>query len=468
MSSPLCLRCLRRSLQPLDHHAASVQRAAFSTTPALGALPPKKKGAANTKPTMRGGSSLKLTKNTRVASGRPPAPGERKALRKRVVLSNTNAIEVRHLQDLTKDLCKDVSALTEAHGKVVGLENETVDAMRALEAFKATQGWNLFRRPAVLVRKETIEMAETLHDAQSKKKTVSKVLYGSRGSGKSVLQLQAMALAQQRGWIVLHFPEAKELTIGHAAYEPVITENGTEYIQPGYTAHLLGNFARANKAVLSKLHLSQQHKLPIPIQPDITLDRFIELGANDPEIAWPIWSAMMIELTAPSKSDKGLQRPPLFVGLDGLDHIMRDSAYLDMDAKPVHAHSLTLVRDFVGLLSGSTKLPNGGMVVAAVSESNRARAPTLDYCLETNSGESKPLWDPYMPQDDRVISAFKNVPVQLINGLSKDEARGIMEYYAQSGMLRSTVTDLLVSETWTLAGNGLIGEVERGSVRMRM
>ncbi|KAI7010367.1 hypothetical protein KC318_g6195, partial [Hortaea werneckii] len=86
-------------------------------------------------------------------------------------------------------------------------------------------------------------------------------------------------------------------------------------------------------------------------------------------------------------------------------------------------------------------------------------------------------WNPYLPIDSRVAETMKpsagdkgavvGTPVQKLAGLSKAEARGIMEYYAQSGMLRQTVTEGLVSERWSLSGEGVVGELEKGSVRAR-
>jgi len=546
MSSSICLRCLKRSLVPIDSSLPpnAAQRAAFSTSPSLSANPPKKKSVV-AKPAARSGRTLKLAKNKRAVTARPPAPGERKALRKRVVLSNTNALEVQGLQDFTAgNTTGTKSKLSE--GKVLGLGNDTVDALRALEAFKPTQGWSLFRRPATLVRKETVELARLLEGIKDGKKVERRLLFGEKGSGKSVLVLQGMAMAYLKGWVVVHFPDAKDITIAHTSYRPVKTSEGkTIYIQPHYTAQLLGNIVKANQGLLNSMRLSGQHQIPVPIQQsNWTLARFAELGANDPELAWPVWQALWKELTAPSSDEEGLKRPPVFVSLDGVDHIMRNSAYLDSEAQPVHAHDLALVRDFVGLLSGQTTLPNGGMVIAANSESNRPSAPTLDHCITRSHAEphipallslrdrlrkqaaslqdrakfdmsalndypfstlpstlsdqltalrrdlrnqrdpdpksTKPLlttldnfkpklpeWDPYLPIDQRVTDVMSDVHVQKVTGLSKEEARGVMEYYAQSGMLRHTVTEGLVSERWTLAGQGIVGELEKGTVRVR-
>lgn len=153
---------------------------------------------------------------------------------------------------------------------------------------------------------------------------------------------------------------------------------------------------------------------------------------------------------------------------------MRTSAYPDAESKPIHAHNLALVRDFTQFLTGERKLPNGGAVLAALSQSNRAAAPTLDFCLEKRllqqAGDKEGdamQWNPYVQSDEAVMKVMKEVEVAKLRGLSKEEARGVMEYYAQSGLLRANVTQGLVSERWTLAGGGVVGELERASVGMR-
>ena len=62
---------------------------------------------------------------------------------------------------------------------------------------------------------------------------------------------------------------------------------------------------------------------------------------------------------------------------------------------------------------------------------------------------------------------MKDVGAVKLQGLTKDEARGVMEYYAQSGLFREAVTEGTVSEKWTLAGSGIIGELEKASVGVR-
>lgn len=278
----------------------------------------------------------------------------------------------------------------------------------------------------------------------------------------------------------------QDLTNGHTSYQP--DASGKLYAQPHYTANLLDTIVKANEPVLSTMQLSLKHDLPMPVQSNISLSRFAALGAADPEIAHQIYIALMAELSAPSKPDagKGQQRPPLFLGFDAIDHAMRLSQYLNAETQPIHAHDLALVNSFARYMTGENALPNGGMVLAAISESNRAPSATLDYLLDSKHGaatnwaeprfsphtgwKAEPMreWSPYAPFDERVGKFLESAEAQKVEGLSKSEAKGLMEYYAMSGVLRNQVTERLVSEKWSLSGGGIIGELERATVRTRI
>ena len=278
--------------------------------------------------------------------------------------------------------------------------------------------------------------------------------------------------------------KGQDLTIGHTSYEPV--EGTNLYAQPHYTANLLSTIVKANEKVLSTMEISMKHDLPKPVQSNISLARFAELGARDPEIAHQIYVALMKELSAPSKAEKGQQRVPLFIGFDAIDHAMGLSKYLDAQTKPIHAHDLALVNNFARYMTGENALPNGGMVLASVSESNRAASATMDFVLDTKYGtqtnwveprfnphtgwkaEPMPKWNPYAPFDERVGKCLESAEAHKVEGLSKTEAKGLMEYYAMSGVLRNSVTERLVSEKWSVSGGGIIGELERATVRTRI
>lgn len=230
---------------------------------------------------------------------------------------------------------------------------------------------------------------------------------------------------------------------------------------------MLTQIAKANNKILQSLEITQSHdSLPIPIQSNISLARLCELGGRDPDIAWPIFQAFWSEITSEG-------RPPVLFALDNLSFIMGNSAYRSANFDPIHAHDLAIVKLFTEVLSGTSKLPNGGAVVAATSKSNAPVSKSLALWLrqqdDRTAGRDVTKKDPFERKyDDRAEKALENVETLKLKGLSRSEARGLMEYWAASGVLRSTVDERKVAESWALAGNGIVGEIERGALMMRI
>lgn len=149
---------------------------------------------------------------------------------------------------------------------------------------------------------------------------------------------------------------------------------------------------------------------------------------------------------------------------------MRNTRYISNTYQPIHAHQFTIIKWFLDHLSGSSPLPNGGLVLASTSHSNAPVVPTLDLALGQLEGNSAVQKDPFAKYDERVLGVFENggVEVKRMGGLSKDEARGLMEYWALSGVVRQRVDEGFVGEKWSLSGGGCVGELERAVVRMRV
>jgi small subunit ribosomal protein S29 len=195
------------TLPPSQFHLSCTSTSVpFSTTsPSLFATPKKTGTRVVTNQMVKGRkTTFTLKKKAPVARiGRPIAPGERKAVRKRIVLSNIIALEVQDLVDLSPE---NLSA-EEMNGRVVGIPGPIVDQLRAVGAFKTKQHWGLFRRPGMIFRREAAELAQTMDEAAEKKRTTRAIVTGEQGTGKSVFLLQAMAMAFLKGWIVLAIPE---------------------------------------------------------------------------------------------------------------------------------------------------------------------------------------------------------------------------------------------------------------------
>ncbi|KAK8203048.1 mitochondrial ribosomal death-associated protein 3-domain-containing protein [Phyllosticta capitalensis] len=469
-------------LKPSDlfKHAASRQPAAcvapFSTSAPFLKNPNQKKSVSRAGAPEKGKKMTVVKKKAPAASQtvkKVLAPGERKALRKRILLSNDNALEVPWVADLdAASLEKD--AVDELYGRVVGIPMETVDQLRAVEAFKTNQGWHLYRRPAMLMRKETVDMAKLLSQAQEENKTFTRIIHGNRAGGKSTLLLQAMAMSFAKGVLVINFPDAKEFVLSHSHYSPLEGTSPTQYVQKTRISEVLKMIATANEAILKELRVAQ--KYPVLRRDDATLLDLVQIGANDADLAWPAFKAFWSEINLPSnKNDKALSRPPVLFCVDNVSYIMNKSEYDDRNVQKIHAHDLVIVRQLTDLLSGASKFRNGGLVLAATSGSDSPKSESMDFAIKFNEAKKAgtppaelPQWSPFKKIDEYVFQALKDVEPVEVKGLNKEEARTVMEYYAASGLVRRAVDYNLVGEKWTLSGGGIIGELERACVRQRM
>ncbi|KAL2857848.1 mitochondrial ribosomal death-associated protein 3-domain-containing protein [Aspergillus pseudoustus] len=502
MVSPFCWGCLTR-LRPTPRtllpSPSSVSRGpAFHTSAVFhaGLRPGSGRGAtAVSKFRQPSNASMKKRKKP-VEKSRPPPVGERKAIRKRIVLSNPNALEVEGLQELSEETMVD----SRLHGTALALPVPMLDQLRAVQAFKPNQGWSIFRRPCTILRQETLQLGRFFDkvsgDGEHKGPFVKKkIISGPSKSGKSVLLLQAMAMGFIKKWVVFTIPEAQELVSATSSYAPLSEEQPHLYVQNEATAALLSRTVVANKAVLSKLRVSQDHPALSAVTPGMTLEGLANLGVQDPASAWTVFQALWGELTAtaaaPGLEKNFTPRPPILVTVDGLGHWMTESKYRDAEFKLVHSHDLVLVRHFLRLLKpggDQPALPNGGALLYATSTTmNPPSVYAFDLILKRAAARAAgfkfndprfPRAEAYSNIDPRVLEALtsqkskhaqeKKLGHQVLGGVTHDEARGFMEYFARSGLLQETISDEWVSEKWTLAGGGVIGELERIGRRLRV
>lgn len=250
------------------------------------------------------------------------------------------------------------------------------------------------------------------------------------------------------------------------------------YDQPKLTAELLQRISKSNERVLKSLPLAHAHKLEDHHPKD--LYRLATIGAENSSLSWKIWQALWKELTFPSEH----KRPPVLVALDGIDHWMTLSKYRSSEFHPIHAHQLAPIRHFLEILfnkDGGKKLANGGLILAATTGSNAPSVPTFELLLKQLEAKEQglklgdeefPMPEPYKVVDGRVLDLLDGsdeLNVQRLKGLEKDvEARGLLEYFARSGVMREVVSQTTVGEKWSLAGGGVVGELARFGKRLRI
>ncbi len=248
------------------------------------------------------------------------------------------------------------------------------------------------------------------------------------------------------------------------------------YNQPHLTQLLLQRAVASNDSILRTLKLNHKHGKPLTLKNNATLYDLAQLGAQDFHLAHTAWQALYKELSEPGQNS----RPPVLVAADGVDHWMGLSLYRNSEYKFIHAHQFSLVAQLVNLLFSTPKeqnFVNGGLVLFSTSGSNSPAHPTFDLLLSqmravqhqhvAPSDADFPLPKPYSKADERVLSfsgpatAPGNVNLMDLKGLSREESKGYLEYFARSGLLHQRVTDGFVGEMRGLSGGGVVGELAR-------
>ncbi|CAN8099382.1 unnamed protein product [Discula destructiva] len=440
---------------------------AFSTSSAAHATTSTGKAGVH----QRGGkrmSMAKFKKKKDIVRHKSPAVGERRAMRKRIVLSNNNALRVDHLPRMDE---RNLAA-RDSVGLVFKLPEDPIDQLRKVEAFKSSQTWNLFHSPHMLVRAETVQVCARMSEAAEQGTTARVVLSGDKAAGKSMLLLQAMTHAFLNNWVVISIPEAQELTTASTEYGPIPDTSPQLWMQSVYMLRLMKTIASANTRVLETIYTTRSYEdFANPVVEGATLNTLIE-SAREADQAWPVFEALWYELFSVAADGDGKPRPPILFAIDGLAAVMRTSAYLTPAVERIHSHDLALVRMFVDVFSGRTPLPNGGAVVAATCRSNAARNASMELAIARQlarqaGAETLPPRDPYSRKyDARVDEVMEDTGLHVVDvkGISKAEARALMEYWAASGLLRAKVDESTVSEKWMTGGNGIIGEMERSGL----
>lgn len=279
----------------------------------------------------------------------------------------------------------------------------------------------------------------------------------------------------------------QEYVNNQSAYTPVAKKEGDEskeqmYNQPQLAADLLTRLAYSNADVLTKLKPVHKHGDRIESRKSKTLKDLALIGAEDRSMAPRVWDAVWKELTVPAEGSKE-KRPPVLVAIDGVNFWMGETKYRSSDYKVIHAHQFTLIKQFLDLLfsNGQNALGNGGMIMGVTTKSNHPITPAFELLVRQTrarqngvemTDSSFPLGDPYAKlPDPRVAQLFHpdtQTTVTELKGLSRPESKGLLEYFAKSGIFREAVTDSEVAEKWSLSGGGIVGEMCKLGARTRV
>lgn len=323
-------------------------------------------------------------------------------------------------------------------------------------AFKKDQFHELFSSPITLVRDETKQIEALVHNSFKTSSKENRVcLLGERGIGKSTLLAQAQAL-------IVENPDAVMLPI---SYGVKLVDGSNDYwfdaklgtyVQPMYLKTLLDKIEYANKQSLAKLKLSKEYTIEGASKTRAatkfsTENTLLDLVKSkiDARHRGQVLQILIDELLLQ-------QSAPVFITVDNFGSIISspNSAYRNVENKPIAIEELQLTKTLLDFISGDKSFQKGGVILATSSDDK----PTIT--LKAGLGLVKP--DPYTKKelyDATLASRLAGVKPLELAKLSKENVTKLVEKYVEAQIFRKdeleqNTVEQLINQKYVISGNG--------------
>uniref|UniRef100_A0A8C5PHW1 Small ribosomal subunit protein mS29 n=1 Tax=Leptobrachium leishanense TaxID=445787 RepID=A0A8C5PHW1_9ANUR len=216
-----------------------------------------------------------------------------------------------------------------------------------------------FNEYCLMVRRPALELIGYLKNADYSQPTIRYVLYGKRGSGKSLTLCHALHSCHRQGWLLLQVPDAHTLVKNCKELMPSSYKDN-RIDQPMESSTWLKNFKASNEHFLKQIQTQQRY---VWSKRDVTeegrpLGEVVDLGLARVKSASDAVSVVWKEL----KRQSGVGAYRLLVCVDGVNALWGRTTLKKEDKSMV----------CIGCVSSSFLLwllvTTGGAVIASVTQ----------------------------------------------------------------------------------------------------
>ncbi|XP_033103089.1 28S ribosomal protein S29, mitochondrial-like [Anneissia japonica] len=252
----------------------------------------------------------------------------------------------------------------------------------------------IFRDANIMIRRPALEVIDYLKKSNFKQSAVRYVLYGNRGSGKTLSLMHIMHYCYTQGWMIVHIPNANDWNVNNRFdFLDSVSHEGM-YDQPVFSAEWLKQFKSRNELSLSRLKTHEKYtwskrECTDANQPLISV---IDQGLNRPKNATDVIGVLLKELKEHSFSDsfKMLYAVKAVNGLFAeRTNIRKPGGYM------IPVRELTMCMHFRKFLNANWK---NGAIVTTVDQHNSYKEMKADYKpLYLLKQEGFEVMDPFIP-----------------------------------------------------------------------
>lgn len=249
-----------------------------------------------------------------------------------------------------------------------------------------------FGEACLMVRKPALELLGYLKNTNFAHPAVRYLLYGERGTGKTLSLCHAIHFCAKHDWLILHIPDA-HLWVKNCRELLQSTYNKQRFDQPLEASTWLKNFKTTNERFLSQIKVQEKYvwNKRESTEKGSPLGEVVEQGLTRVRNATDAVGVVMKEL----KTQSALGLFHLLVAVDGVNALWGRTTLKREDRTLIAPEELSLVHNLRKMVKNDW---HGGAIVASLSQTGslfKSRTAYLPHELLGKEG-FKAL-EPFLP-----------------------------------------------------------------------
>ncbi|XP_078474982.1 small ribosomal subunit protein mS29 [Lampetra planeri] len=279
------------------------------------------------------------------------------------------------------------------------------------------QQMRTFQEASLMVRPPALELIALLKGSDLSLPVVRYVIYGKKGTGKSMTLCHAVHYCASQGWMVLHVPDAHQWLKDVRQLMPSAFRPG-RVDTPMQAVSWLGHFRTTNERLLKQMTTRSSYSWSKreSTEQGRPLLEMIELGLLRPKVASDVVGALFKEL----KQQSAAMAQPLLVAVDSVNALWGRTSLRNEDRSIVNVEDVTLLRNLKKFVLNDW---SNGAMVSTVTQTGSLYTNRLSYFPQELLGKDGfDLLDPF-------------VPVQ-VNDYSELEFESCYQYYLERKWLQ--------------------------------
>ncbi|XP_005411672.1 PREDICTED: 28S ribosomal protein S29, mitochondrial [Chinchilla lanigera] len=249
-----------------------------------------------------------------------------------------------------------------------------------------------FGEACLMVRKPALELLHYLKNTNFAHPAVRYVLYGERGTGKTLSLCHVIHFCAKHGWLILHIPDA-HLWVKNCRELLQSTYNKQRFDQPLEASTWLKNFKTTNECFLSQIKVQEKYvwSKRESTEKGSPLGEVVEQGITRIKNATDAVGIVLKELKRQSSS--GLFH--LLVAVDGVNALWGRTTLKREDKSPIAPEELALIYNLRKMMRNDW---HGGATVLTLSQTGSLFKPSKAYLPHELLGkEGFDALDPFLP-----------------------------------------------------------------------